>query len=299
MPAVVSKITEGRGRAAAVLTIEGEGFSILNNNTVTFDGIPAILGAQALTSIVATVPGGLVANRHAVVLVTNVDDGTSATWWWWVKPSIAALASFVLPVVVPGIDELESGLQNSNMRIAEAKYFERIAAVLELIPYDLLTAKGALVGMGSAGLEQVAPGLLGEILASFPSGPAFGPRLIQSLRWGRQLAAANLAVVRMEAGGLDSDLAVSQGSELVLAAGRLAVACVYCRSSATSRVVEINVLVNGITLHTEGPLPGIRGGQFLTFFPDLPLAAGDTVEIEIRKNNAFSAWLGQAYGSIV
>lgn len=298
MPATVSKITEGRGRAAAVVVIEGVDFSPVNNS-VTFDGIAAALGAQSTTSITATVPGGLVADRHAIVVVTNLDDATASTWWWWVKPSTALLATYVLPVVVPGIDEAERSLQVSDMRVAEAKYFERLAALLELIPYDLLTAKGVLVGMGASGLLQVPAGAISELLESFPSGPAFGTRVLQTLTWARQITAPDLSLLRMEAGGIDSVSAATQAEELVIAPGKLAVFCVYCRSSATSRVVEINVLKNGAIAHSEAPLPGVRGGQFLTVFPDIAVAAGDRIEVEIRKNNAFTAWLGRAYGSVV
>lgn len=303
MPAAVTAITPGRGRPGDGVVIAGSGFSVLNNNTVTFNGVPAVLGLQTATSItVLAVPAGP-ADQFLVVVVTNNDDATSATWWWWSKQTLGLLVSQKAPRKIPGPDEVVAGLQQTNMRYAEAKYFERIATKLELLK-DLLTAKGSLASgsQGPAGetqgLRLVAPGLLGEILTNRRGGAIFFDRKPTTLNWGLTIAAGDLTPNLMGVGAADDVLTPLGTEDVVTRAGTITVLAVYCVASATSRVNLIELLVNGGVVETISLAPGLQGGQGELSNLEVPVLPGDRVEVRLTKNNTFTAWSGRAYAQV-
>lgn len=304
MAAAIERIAPGHGRSADSISLLGSGFSSTpGQNMVIIDGIGGVVTLDSATQVDVTVPGGVGIDRLVEVLLTNLDDATQALWWWWVKDSTANLASKVLPVKIPFRDEIDKGLQNSDPRTAESKMFERYIAALELLAYDLVNAKGALATMSTTGLRQVAAGVLGDVLSSFASGAVFLVRESASLEWGRQIPAATVGPLLMEAGGVDTLQAVVATEELVLKAGRIAIVSVFCRASAFSRVDTIEVLVNGAVVTTDDVVAalgqGLGVGQSRTFFPDLTVAQGDRVEVQLTKPNAVSAWSGRALAQVV
>ena len=107
----------------------------------------------------------------------------------------------------------------------------------------------------------------------------------------------------MEAGGLDSVVALAASEEVVPVAGVLVSVSVFCRTSAFSRVDLVEVLVNGVVLWTEDVLAllgiGIGNNQSHTFFPALTVAASDRVEVRLTKPNVVSAWSGRALAQVV
>ena len=304
MAASIVKIEPGRGRAGASISLLGDGFSVTGGqNVVTVGGLPSLVTLNTLTQVDVTVPGGIPLDQHLEVVLTNLDDGTTTTWWWWSKDSVANLATVVLPFKEPGADEFTKGLQNTDMRVAEAKYFERLVDKLELLGSSFVAAKGALAAMSTTGLRGVLPGALGQVLVNAPTGGAFQVRQTWSLHWGRQIPGPtfNPATVLMEAGALDTNATVLATAEVAPVAGRVAVVSVFVRlgTPGTSRVHQVVILVNGAAAHTEDVLPGILTGQSVTFYPWVAVAQGDRVEVQLRKTTAASVINARAVAQLV
>lgn len=282
--------------------IHGSGFSA-SSNSVTVDGQSATVGVNGVSMVEITVPGGIATNRHVVVVLTNNTDASTYTWWWFSQATVGSLGAPALAVKIPHVREQELGLQAENTDRVLSKVFERWADKLELIPNDLVNAKGALATMRASGsvkgLRQVAPGATNQFLTSWPDGAVFQDRRPHTLTWGRQLAAGTVTATLMEAGAIDSTTSAFSGIEPVLSTGRVAIVSVRCRSSATSRVNKIELLKNGAVVSTQDLVPGINAGQVFTFYPNLAVVAGDRIEVRITKNNASTAWLGSALAVIV
>lgn len=302
MPVRIDSITPGRGRGGDTVVIDGDGFNpVPAANLVNAAGISCNVTVASPTQLTVEInPSVQVgdSNEHIPVSVFNILDSTSDEFPWWSSINLADLPTFVIPPAEPGAEEVARGLQNSNNAIAEAKYWERMACLLELIPNDLVNAQGSLAGMTPQGLAQVSPGLLGELLVSDPQGPQFRPRVPHSLGWGLQLAAANTALTTMAAGGIDSVLTPVATEEVVVQSGVIGVLAIYCRLSASSRVQQVDLLVNGALAFTAEILPGVLGGQTVELSPAVEVLQGDRVALQIRKNTSATAWLGRAYAEV-
>ena len=295
MPATVERITPGRGRMGDMVSIVGSGFSPTNNQ-VTFDGSLATLSAQSTTQIDLVVPGGLLGlDRHATVVVTNLDDASSATWYWFAKDIPSAVEAAGLAVKIPWRDEIARGLGRDikEMSTAEARYFERIASKALLIN-DLLSSKGDFFSKSGPGLglRQAPAGTAGQVFVSaiHALGGGFQDRQCQTLSYGRPIAGTDLIKLLNP---LEQD---DQGNDvntkhIVLNDGQIAIATFRERSSATSRITQLEVLVNGaVVLDLEAgtadfPGPGLNNGDHLTVYPGLRVLQADTVEVRATRNN--------------
>ena len=92
MPAVVTKITPGRGRVGDTISLIGTGFSTVGGqNVVTVDGQAATVTLDTATQVDITVPGAIAVNRHVEVIIENLSDPGPFTWWWWSKELVANL----------------------------------------------------------------------------------------------------------------------------------------------------------------------------------------------------------------
>jgi len=301
VPAAIESVTPGRGRSGAAVSLLGSGFSATpGQNVVTVGGLPAAVTADAVAQVDVTVPGGVATDQHLEVVLTNLDDASTSTWWWWSKATVLALATAVVPFKQPFVDEIDRAFPD-DPRVALATQFERWAAKLELVPKDLLILKGALFAGSSAGAVQVAPGLLGQVLSSLPSGAAFATRAPVTLQWGRFLAAATVAATLMEAGARDTEAVVQATEEVAVFAGEIVSLSIFGSVAGFSRVMTLELLVNGVVVQTYLPRQGFGVGnnQYDTFFPGTAVAQGDRIEVRITKPNAVSAGSWRAMAQVV
>lgn len=310
MPAEITQITPGRGRAGAAISLLGSGFSPNpGQNTVTVDGIAAVVTLDSEPQVDCTVPVGVsVGPPHVEVVVTNLDDGTSFTWWWWVKPAPAALATAVLPFKQPFRDELALGPLNedrpNDALYALAKSFERWVAGIELVPRDLVITKGTLATKAATGLRAVAPGAAGQFLTTLPGGAAFTTRAGYTLRWARQIPAPTNTAILMEAGGVDTQATVVATEEVAPVAGVLFSYSVWgSTGSVSNRINLVELLVNGVVVDTRDLTAnngiGIGPNQVRTFPVNVPVAQGDRVEVRLTKGNTTVAVGATALAQVV
>lgn len=307
MPVAITSIAPGRGRPADVVTINGDGFSAtLGQNVVTVDGVLAGVNAATATALTVVVPLGLSVDQHVEVSVTNLDDATSALWNWWSKDTVANTAAAVLRTKVPFIDEILRGLARDvkNMNTAEARFFERLATKIELIP-DLLTGKGDFFSKAAAplGIRRAPAGTAGQPFVSSAAGGAFQDRHCWLLQWGKAITGTDLTLP-MNAGGTDVSGANLQTYNVAPITGQLALVSMRESVSASSRVNRIEILVNDVVVldlqngDPDFPGPGIRSDS-LTFYPGIPVTQGDRVQARISRNNVTSIVNVLCYGLVV
>jgi hypothetical protein len=296
VPAVVTTISPGRGRPADLVTINGSGFNVLvARNRVTFAGVLAGINWAGANALQVVVPVGLPVDQHVEVEVENLDDPGAATWYWWSQDTVVNTDASILRVKVPWRDEKLRGLGRDvkDMSTAEARFFERIATKIELVR-DLVAAKGDFFSRSGAalGLRQALAGTAGQPFVSGVDavGGQFQDRQCQTMQWGLFLEDTDLTKF-MEAyahAGNSNEIVVGVPA---LDAGQVALVSVRERVSATSRIVEIEVYVNGssVLLLQNGdpdfPGPGIRNGQSLTFYPGIRVAQGDRVSLRVARNS--------------
>jgi len=313
VPVAVESITPGRGRAADAVVIDGQGFSpFFGQNLVTFGGLPAGVNAFSAEQLSIVIPVGLAVDQHVPVVVTNLDDASSATWYWWSKDTIANTNAMVLRTKIPGLDEKLRGLERSrkDMRTAEARFFERIATKILLLR-DLLNAKGKFFSMAAAdlGLRGAAVGTAGQpFLSSIDTaGGQFQDRHCQTMQWGYGLSGAPELTATMITAGRDNTTIVlpQSTSDVALFSGQIAIVSVRNRLSATSRINRIEILANGVVVadvlsgSVEFPGPGLNNGQSITFYPGLKVAQGDRVQVRVSRNNATTDCFVLAYALVV
>lgn len=301
MPALIERVSPGRGRAGTAVSILGSGFSALpGQNTVTVGGISAVVTLDSEPQVDVTVPVGVATNQHLEVVITNLEDGSESTFWVFSKPTIAAMATATVPFKQPFVDEIKRAFPE-DPRVALATQFERWAAKLELIPQDILSLKGALLAGSSGGAAQVAPGALGQVLSSLPSGVAFVDRFPITMHWGRFLAAGTTAPTLMEAGARDTTATVLATQEIAPRAGEIVSLSIFGSVTGFSRVMTLELLVNGVVIETYLPRQGFGVGnnQFDTFHPGTPVSQGDRVEVRITKPNGVAAGSWRAMAQVV
>lgn len=295
MAASVERIHPGRGRAGDTVTITGSGFG--SANLVSMDGSP-LPGPSVLTldpqTIRATIPAGLPADRHVEVAVLNLDDGTEAGWWWWSKPPAATILGTRIPLKLPGHSELAEG----DVELVDAFDLERLAQLAELLPFGLLTAKGALaVRLLEGGMRQVLPGPDGtRLVRDEEGGGAFLDRRTFTLSWGLEVPASAVTDTLLAAHAVDTTApGGSEGTELTVpVSGRVVLLSLFCRASTSSRIVQAKVLANGTEAWDSadlglGNLPFIRGGDVWSAATWLQVSQGDRLEIAVRKNTTSTA----------
>lgn len=304
MPAVVTKISPGRGRPGALLTIEGTGFNVLvGQNQVTMGGVAAGINTASEEQLVVVAPAGMPVDQHVLVEVTNLADPPAASWWWWSKGTVASTAAMILRTKVPGYQERLRGLGRTikNMGVAEARFFERLAAKIELIP-DLLAAKGNFFSHAAAdqGLRQAAPGTAGQPFVSRldASGGRFQNRVCATLQWGRILvttpAPTDLLDGFCAVNGNDNDNPIANGDsvyDVVPFDGVIGLLSLRERLSTTSRINRVEVYLDDVLAFEEEaptttfPGLGIRNGESATLYPNLPVTQGQRVSVRIFRNN--------------
>ena len=300
MAVSIATITPGRGRAGDTVTLAGAGFGPAGTNGVTFDGFPA---SGALVEVVdsetlrAVVPAGIAVNRPVLVQVYNGVDSTTANWWWFSKLGTAALlAGDRLPGKIPG-DQEATGSQPSNVFLAEARDFERVANRLELAPLDLLLADGDLLMVSSSGgPRQVSPGADGTVLTRSPAtGGEFRARELAVMNWGLQVAAGTTTEVLMIANGLAKEAGAGETGHPAFLAQRLALLTIFIAPSSSgtsSRINRVRVLVDDVEAFDSQDLtpassqPNENRGDVWTVAPWLQLSADDKIEVAITKSNA-------------
>lgn len=312
MPAVLTKITPGRGRPLDTVDLEGAGFSP-TLNAVTFDGVPAAVLVNSEALVRVTVPGALGGtNRHATVVLTNLDDTSETTWYWWAKPTVAAVSALELPVKAPGVGEQARGLGRliKNMNVAEARFFERLATKAELLG-DLLAAKGDFFSKAAAplGVRQALAGLAGQVFVSGSDtiGGQFQNRQCQTSHWGGVLTGTDLTAFLVAGGQDSSDPAVTNPTtkDVVVNDGQIALVSVRERSSVSSRVNRVEILVDDVVVldvqngSDEFPGPGIRNGESVTFYPGIRVTRGQRVQIRLSRNNTTTDCQALAYALVV
>ena len=310
MAVTITKLDPGRGRPTDLVTITGDGFSpTFDQNVVTFDGVAAGINSNGVQVLVVVVPLGISVDQHVAVVVTNLDDATSASTFWWAKDTIANTDAQILRTKIPGFQEQARGLGRTikNMDVAEARFFERIASKIELLR-DILDAKGTLASRAAAalGLRRAAPGVAGQVFVSAidTTGGQFQDRQCQTMQWGRQIDGALLDAL-MEGSGLDTETAALVPVQIALDGGQLALVSMRERTSATSRVTKIELFVDGVSVlvlkngDPDFPGPGLKAGESLTFYPGIRIAQGARVSIQISRNNTTTTVNVLAYGLVV
>lgn len=307
MAVEVQTISPGRGRPADLVTINGTGFSpTLAQNLVSFGGVPAGVNSATPTALVVVVPFGMPVDQHVLVTVTNLDDVTQATTRWWSKDTIANTDLQILRTKIPFVDEILRGLGRDvkNMDTFEARYSERLASKIELVR-DILDSVGNFWSKAAAplGIRQALAGTAGQPFVSNPAGGQFQDRQCWGLTWGKEITGGSL-VETMNAGELDSSGATLQAFQVVPVTGQIALVSLRENFSATSRIIQVEILVDGVVVKSlsngdpEFPGPGFRAGE-LTFYPGLPVTQGQTIEIRITRNNVTTTCNVLAYALVV
>ena len=307
MAVAVLTITPGRGRPGDLLVIAGSGFSAaLAQNSVTIGGITAGINSATPEELVVVAPAGLAVDEHLEVEVTNLDDSTDAIWHWWSKPTPTVVASQVLRTKIPDAVEILRGLSRDirNMNTAEARFFERLASKIELVP-DILSAKGDFWSKAAAplGIRKASAGTAGQPFVSGIEGGRFQARECWTMTWGKTITAAALTEM-MNAGEIDTSGTNVQTYNVVPFSGQLALVSVRERISASSRINRIEVLVDDVVVKDlkngdpEFPGPGLRADS-LTFYPGIVVAQGARVQVRISRNNITTTTNCLAYGLVV
>ena len=307
MAVAITTISPGRGRPADVITINGFGFSTtLAQNLVSIGGFSAGVNSATATALVVVVPVGLAVDQHVLVTVTNLDDVTQSTSRWWSKDTIANTALQILRTKIPFTSEILRGLGRDvkNMNTFEARFHERLAAKIELVP-DVLDAVGNFFSKAAAplGIRQALAGTAGQPFVSNPIGGKFQDRQCWTLTWGKTITAASL-VETMNAGEIDDSGATIQTLEVAPVTGQIALVSLRERVSVSSRVIQVEVLIDGLVVKTlkngddEFSGPGFRQGE-LTFYPGLAVTQGQTIEIRITRNNVTTQCNVLAYVLVV
>lgn len=309
MAAVVTSMTPGRGRPGALVLINGSGFDPdAGQNAVTFGGVPAGINTASPTQLQVVAPLGMAVDQHLAVVITNLTDATSATWYWWSKDTVANTDAMLLRNKVPGHDEKLRGLGRliKNMAVAEGRFFERLATKIELVR-DLLAAKGNFFSKagGAIGVRQAPAGTSGQVFVSGvdDTGGQFQDRQCFTLQWGRLLDSTTLTDLMEQGSQDDFSGTLVNTVEIVPQAGQLALLSVRERTSATSRVNRVEILVDGVVEYDvqngdpDFPGPGIRQ-ESITFYPGIRVAQGALVEIRISRNNDSTDCSVLAYGLV-
>lgn len=169
MTVALTSLSPPRGRAGAVITIEGSGFSPnAGQNLVEFGVTPSIIVGTVLsetpTVIQVLAPAGLVEDFQTRVRVTNLDDVSFAQLHWFVLKPAATLATDAVPAQQPGPQE---SLSVEVPTVAEAKDFERLTAFIQSWTQEVLPAADPLAAVGP-GASRVGVDLdaLDGVLAS-------------------------------------------------------------------------------------------------------------------------------------
>lgn len=154
MSVALTTLTPPRGRAGAVITIHGVGFSNTpGQNQVEFGVTPSVVAGIVLsespTVLQVLVPSGLTPDFQTRVTVTNLDDLTFARLHWFVLPPAEELAATALPAQQPG--PLEDIAVEVPAR-AEAKDFERLTAFIQAWVQEVLPNSDPVqaVGVGAS-----------------------------------------------------------------------------------------------------------------------------------------------------
>lgn len=310
MAVAVSKISPGRSPPGDAVTIEGSGFSAsFGQNVVTIDGVVAGVNAFSATALEVVVPLGIVANRHAEVVVTNLDDATSATWWLWISDTAANVEALVLTTKVPGFGEKVRGLGRliKNMNVAEARFFERIATKIELVP-DLLDAIGSFFSRSGSdlGLRRAAPGVAGQpfVSAIDDVGGQFQDRQCQTLQWGVTIDGTLLSRT-MRASAPDTFTTGGTPYEISLSSGQLVLLSLRERNSGSGRINKVELYVDDVLVYEqeaatdEWPGLGLLGNQTITLYPNVRVAQGARVSLVVFRSNDLATNIAMAYALVV
>lgn len=300
MAVAITRITPGRGRAGDSIAITGSGFSAAaGRNGVTVGGIAATVTAEDDESITVTVPTGVATDKHLDVVVSNLTDSTAATHRWWSKASLATLRALRLPVTVHGGIEASIGATaEAQPEVAQARDWERVIGMLEVLPWDVLTSKGRIAARATTGLVSVAAGTAGQRYTrdKTTTGGSWRTRAQQCLSWGRAFATTDTTETLLPANASDA-VATSQGEgQVVLAAGKLAIISIMCRRGTPvgSDITRVRVFVNGVAgfdsnNEASTNIPSVRAGEVWAAYPWLTVAAGDRLTVGLTKSNGTSA----------
>lgn len=307
MAVAITTISPGRGRPTELVTINGSGFSLTPaQNQVSFGGVPAGVNSSTATALVVVIPAGMPVDQHVTVAVTNLDDVTQDTTLWFSKDTIANTDLQVLRTKIPFTDEKLRGLGRDvkNMETFEARFYERIASKIELVR-DILDSVGNFLSKAAAplGIRQALAGTAGQPFVSNPAGGQFQDRQCWTLTWGKGITGASL-VETMNAGEMEDSGSTIQTFQVAPVTGQIALVSLREAVSATSRIIQVDILVAGVVVKTlqngdpEFPGPGFRQGE-LTFYPGLPVTQGQTVEVRITRNNVTTTCKVLAYVLVV
>lgn len=135
MAAQIDLITPPRGRLGDGITITGTGFAAANNavRLIEPDGtahVQAIFSQSTTSIVISALAGAVTPDFQHNVEVTNNDDSSVSTLAWFVPKSLIDLETYRVAAQQPGQFEV---LATERPSIAEAKDFERIAALAEFV----------------------------------------------------------------------------------------------------------------------------------------------------------------------
>lgn len=295
MSVEVVRITPGAGRAGDTIEVEGSGFGTeVHRLAVTLGGTPVSIADLTDEGFALVVPAGLTAGQFSDLVVTlTPEDGDpeSVTHRWWVKATAAALQTYRIPLFIYGPIEKAETASVEHGHIAQAKDFERATQLAELLPFDVLTTKGAMaVRQVAGGPVRVAVGANGTRFVRDATSGSWRTREVQTHTWGRLLAAADTGEVMLCANGPDT-LTTSQGENNVApVACRVALVSIACRRASpnTQSVTRVRIFVNGSASFDTDTLdvfdrPDVRQGESWWWAPWLSLSAGDRVSVGLTK----------------
>ncbi len=301
----INTITPGLGRANdAGVVIAGADF-LASGNTVTVDGVPAIITAESTASITITVVGPIALRQFVEVVVTATGETMHL---WWSRATVAQLQTLVLALQQRGPAEVlrddaqrpdPLALSPPNPFLVEAKDYQGVERLVTW-PNRILTLRNQLfVGTGPPGNRPAPPLSVpanGEMLVYDPDlaeGNAQADWKVReglTLHWGAQIGANDAGFHSLQANGLSTDPNDVNTDWAIGANGHINM--IWCH---VGRVQNAGETITGIVLERDGnpvydsdtettPPTIAQDGTYVATTPWIPISASDKLRFMVIKS---------------